>query len=91
METIYDNTLSDEYTHEHVRAAREAGRDWAERELDLSEGRCVSSVWHPTDADARPLVSFPSGSEIEDQLERELELASICNDAARKRWAELTE
>lgn len=89
--TFYDNTLKDEYSHAHVRAAREAGRAWAEREYEAAEGasRTDPTAWYPTDADARPLVSFPPDSEVEDQVERELELAEICNSAARKRWAEL--
>ena len=90
---IYDNTLADEYAHEHVRAARQAGRDWAEREYETAEGasRTDPTAWYPTDADARPLVAFPPSTEIEDAWERELELATICNEAARKRWAELAE
>jgi len=89
--SFYDNSLKDEYAHEHVRAARAAGRAWAEREYEASEGasRTDPIAWYPTDADARPLVSFPPDSVVEDQAEREHELAAICNAAARKRWEEL--
>lgn len=98
---FYDDTLIDAASHEHVVSARTAGREWAEREWssateafdrDARDGSYSGpGEWYPTDGDARPLVSFEPSSDVEDQHEREMELATICNNAAGDRWAELVE
>lgn len=88
--SIYDDSLNDHHAHPHVIKAREAGRAWAEREAESCSDLAGSSgSWYPTDRDAIPLVSFEPSSDVEDQYERELELAKICNAAAHERWEEL--
>ena len=84
--TVYDDTLNDDAAHTDVIRAREAGRAWAEREHEATG----SGEWYAVDSDARALVAFPPAADVEDMHERELELARICNRAARERWEEMT-
>ena len=66
--------------------AREAGREWAEREASLAEdqGRAVAGPWTCSWRDALPLVD-----EDPDAADDREELAELANDAATERWAEL--
>lgn len=88
---FYDDTFKDEYSHEHVRLARETGRAWAEREwADWSESTQGSgSSWPYQAEDAIARIRFDPDDETEDQSEREAELAEVCGRAAKERWDEL--
>ena len=92
---IYNNSFNDDTCHEHVLAARRAGRSWAEREYyeaasNETRSNLAGSNWYASNNDAYELVSFGPNSEVSDQYEREEELQEICNGAARERWNQLT-
>jgi hypothetical protein len=91
--TIYDNSLIDDASHEHVVFARAQGRAWAEREHEIARDHGIDttdSEWHGLDTDAALLVDFAPTDEIDNMFECGEELRAICNSAAAARWNELT-
>ena len=75
MSKIFNNELNDDACHELVLRARQAGRDWAEREMEMylrHPGNTIETAraagWLPTTDDARPLVSLGEGEALDERL-----------------------
>jgi hypothetical protein len=91
---FYDATLNDDASPGEVINARRAGREWAEREWSLLDGDDADRAAQEDDwlaSDASALVAFGPSDDVDDQTEREAELAAICCDEAEDKWAQICE